>query len=78
MDWLENESILELIEIFTDWTIIPVVLIFFVLSALGTGLLESKHRKTALFVGVALAVAMFYFGIDRHEWGEVMFNGQLL
>jgi hypothetical protein len=39
---------------------------------------NARWRRTAWLACLGLLALAFYFGIQRHEWGEVLFNGQLL
>ena len=72
------ESLLELYELIAESTFIPVALLLLVLVTVGIGVVRNRFpRSLFLATLIALGVAM-YFGLGRHEWGEVLFNGQLL
>ena len=48
------------------------------LCVVGSGGWRTRWRKSFLLLGLVLWGFALYFGIQRHEWGEVLFNGQLL
>lgn len=72
------ESLLELRDLVLTWTFVPVALMFLLLATVGSGAWKVRWRRTVWIVGFLLLGASFAIGIQRHEWGEVLFNGQLL
>jgi hypothetical protein len=72
------ESLLELRDLVVAWEFLPVGLVFLLLFTVGSGAWKPRWRKTFWMLGFLLLGASFAVGIQRHEWGEVLFNGQLL
>lgn len=72
------ESLEELLNAILDWTFLPLGLAVVILSAVGSGLWSTRWSRTVWALGLVLMGLTLYFGISRHEWGEVLFNGQLL
>ncbi|GAB4260931.1 MAG: hypothetical protein Kow0092_10080 [Deferrisomatales bacterium] len=72
------ESLQELLELVLDWSFLPVALGLVLLTTVGSGWWTPRWRRTIWMVGVVLMGVTLYLGIQRHEWGEVLFNGQLL
>ncbi|GAB6063235.1 hypothetical protein [Deferrisoma palaeochoriense] len=72
------EWVLELRELFWDANFIPLGMGLLIVLTVGTGLWNTRWRRTVWLVGVALMGMTLYLGLARHEWGEVLFNGQLL
>ncbi len=72
------EDLLEFLEAAANWASIPLGLVILVLATAGAGLWKPRWRRTLWAVSVVLVVLSFYFGVSRGEWGETLFNGQLL
>jgi len=68
----------ELLEVALEWSFLPVALGLLLLCVVGSGAWRTRWRKSLLLLGLVLWGFALYFGIQRHEWGEVLFNGQLL
>lgn len=49
-----------------------------VIILFGTGLTRNRFQRLAFVLGTAAVGAAMYFGIERGEAGEVLFNGTLL
>ena len=72
------ETLLELRDLLATWTFLPVAAALVLLVTAGTGLWKTRWRKIVWAAGLVLLAVAFVVGIQRHEWGEVLFNGQLL
>lgn len=72
------ESWEELVEVVLEWPFLAVALGLLLLSVVGSGAWRTHWKRSAFLVGLLLWGFVLYFGIQRHEWGEVLFNGQLL
>lgn len=72
------ESLLELRDMLLTWTFVPVGLAILILAVVGSGAWKTGWKKTFWILGFLLLGASFAIGVQRHEWGEVLFNGQLL
>ncbi|MDF1555906.1 MAG: hypothetical protein P1P84_22720 [Deferrisomatales bacterium] len=72
------ESLLELYELISERTFIPIALSLLLAVTVGTGMLRNRLPRVLVLVTLGLAGVALYFGLGRHEWGEVLFNGQLL
>lgn len=72
------ESLLELYELISERTFIPVALALLLVVTVGTGMVRNRLPRSLFLVSLGLLGVALYFGMDRHEWGEVLFNGQLL
>ncbi len=72
------ESLLELRDLVLTWEFLPVAAVFLLLFTVGSGAWKTRWRKTCWVLGFLLLGASFAVGVQRHEWGEVLFNGQLL
>ncbi|MEW6487311.1 MAG: hypothetical protein AB1578_05265 [Thermodesulfobacteriota bacterium] len=72
------EDLLEFLEAANNWASVPLGLALLLLVTAGSGLWRSRWKKALWGAGLLLLAATFYFGVARHEWGEVLFNGQLL
>lgn len=68
----------ELLDLVLEWTFVPLGLSFLLLLTAGSGLWKPRLKRTVWVVGLVLMGVAAYLGVDRHEWGEVLFNGQLL
>ena len=68
----------ELFAVVLEWSFLPVGVAILFLVTVGTGLWKTHWRRTAWAFGLVLLGFALYFGVQRHEWGEVLFNGQLL
>ena len=68
----------EILSVILEWSFLPVGCVLVLVSLVGSGLLEVKWKKTVWLLGLGLLAAAFILGVERHEWGEVLFNGQLL
>lgn len=68
----------EVLDVVLAWSFLPVAVVILFLVTVGTGLLKTRWKRTAWVIGLILAGFVLYFGLQRHEWGEVLFNGQLL
>ena len=72
------ESLLELRDLVLTWEFVPVAVVFVMLLTVGAGAWKTRWGKTLWVLGLALLGVSFAVGVQRHEWGEVLFNGQLL
>ncbi|NOY44652.1 MAG: hypothetical protein GXP50_04255 [Deltaproteobacteria bacterium] len=72
------EWALELRDLVWDRTFVPLALAILLTATVGSGLWRTRWGRTAWFAGLVLTGATLYLGLARHEWGEVLFNGQLL
>ena len=72
------ESLLELKEQIFRLTFLPVALAIILVVAAGSGLWKTRRMGAVLVVSLVLLAAALTVGIGRHEWGEVLFNGQIL
>lgn len=72
------ESLLELRDLVLTWEFLPVACVFLLLFAVGSGAWRPRWRRTVWLLSFLLLGVSFAVGIQRHEWGEVLFNGQLL
>ncbi len=72
------DNLLELYEVVASWSFLPLGLAIVFVATVGAGLWQTRWRRIAWLLGLGLFGATFYLGIARHEWGEVLFNGQLL
>lgn len=68
----------ELLDVVLEWSFVPVALAVLLLVTVGAGHWTTRWKRGAWVLGLALFAFCAYFGIGRHEWGEVLFNGQLL
>jgi len=75
---VDRESLLELWELISEPSFLPIVGLLLLLVTVGTGWLRNRLPRSLLVLGLGLAGVTLYFGLTRHEWGEVLFNGQLL
>lgn len=75
---MDTESLLELWELISEPSFLPIVGLLLLLVTVGTGWLGNRLPRSLLVLGLGLAGVTLYFGLTRHEWGEVLFNGQLL
>ncbi len=73
-----TESLKEFLDLVLTWSFLPLALSIALLLTAGSGLWRSRFTKLIWLAGLALLAATFCLGIGRHEWGEVLFNGQLL
>ena len=44
----------------------------------GIGAVRTRLPRSLFLLSLGLFGVALYFGLGRHEWGEVLFNGQLL
>jgi len=72
------ESWLELYELISEWSFLPVALALVLVATVGTGMVRNRLPRALFLVLLGLMGAALYLGLNRHEWGEVLFNGQLL
>ncbi len=72
------ESWEEFLEVALEWPFLSVVLALLLVVTVGAGHLNPRWRRSVWTVGLVLFGFCLYFGVGRHEWGEVLFNGQLL
>lgn len=72
------ESLLELYEVISERTFLAIALSLLLVLTVGTGMLRNRLPRSLFLVSLGLAGVALYFGLGRHEWGEVLFNGQLL
>jgi hypothetical protein len=75
---MEDEILGDLLEVIIDWSFIPLALAVLLVSVVGSGLWNAQWKRTVWVVGLSLLAVAFYFGVQRHEVDEVLFNGQLL
>lgn len=68
----------EFLDVVLEWSFVPVGVAILLLITAGTGLWKTRRKRSAWLVGLILLGFALYFGVQRHEWGEVLFNGQLL
>lgn len=69
----------ELLELVLDWTFLPLGLSLVLLAVVGSGVWGGmRGRRVVWVIGIGLTAATLYLGLQRHELGEVLFNGQLL
>lgn len=61
-----------------EWSFLPVGVAILLLTTAGTGFWKTGRKRSAWIIGLVLFGFALYFGVQRHEWGEVLFNGQLL
>ncbi len=72
------ESLRELKDLLISWSFLPLALAIAVLLTAGTGAWKPRFGKILWIATAGLLATAFVLGLRRHEWGEVMFNGQLL
>lgn len=72
------ETLQDFLDAVLDWSFVPVGLSMLLLATVGTGLLNFRWKRSVWIAGLVLLAVAFYLGLQRHEWGEVLFNGQLL
>ena len=72
------ESMWELVEVILEWSFLPVACVIVLVSLVGSGLWEVRWKRSIWLLGLGLCGLAFILGVERHEWGEVLFNGQLL
>jgi len=68
----------EFLEVALEWPFLSVALAILLVTTVGAGLLKPRWHRSVWAVGLVLFGFALYFGVSRHEWGEVLFNGQLL
>ncbi len=69
----------ELLDLVLDWTFVPLGLALLLAAVVGSGVWRGVRWRRAVWVlGVGLCAGTLYLGLQRHELGEVLFNGQLL
>jgi hypothetical protein len=68
----------ELLEVVLEWSFAPLAIAVLLLVTVGAGHWTTRWKRSAWVLGLALFGFCVYFGVGRHEWGEVLFNGQLL
>jgi hypothetical protein len=72
------EDLLEFLDAANNWASVPLGLAVLLLITAGSGLWRSRWKKTLWGAGLIMVALSFYFGVSRGEWGEILFNGQLL
>ncbi len=72
------ESWLEFWDAAVTWMSVPLALTIALLITAGTGLWKPRRRALVWIVGLVLVATSLYLGVSRGEWGETLFNGQLL
>ena len=72
------ESLLELYDLIAEPIFISVALALLLVVTVGTGVVRNRVPRSWFFLTIGLMGVTLYFGLGRHEWGEVLFNGQLL
>jgi VIT1/CCC1 family predicted Fe2+/Mn2+ transporter len=72
------ESSSDVLSVILEWSFLPLGCVIILVTLIGSGLWEVKWKRTVWLVGLGLLAAVFILGVGRHEWGEVLFNGQLL
>lgn len=72
------ESWLELYELISEWSFLPLAVALVLVAAVGTGVVRNRSPRVLFLVFLGLMAVALYLGLNRHEWGEVLFNGQLL
>jgi hypothetical protein len=72
------EALLEFLDAANTWASVPLGLAILLLLTAGSGLWKPRGKRLVWGFGLIVLGLSFYFGVSRHEWGEVLFNGQLL
>ena len=72
------EGLRELLELVLTWSFAPLAAALLLVGVVGSGAWSPRWRRATWALGLALLAATLYLGVARHEWGEVLFNGQLL
>ncbi len=72
------EGLRELLELVLTWSFVPLAAAAALVLAVGSGAWNTRWRRTMWVLGLTLLGVTLYLGVARHEWGEVLFNGQLL
>ncbi len=72
------ESLQEIADVLLTWTFVPLALAVLLAVVVGGGWWRTRWRRAAWLAGAVLVGTALYLGVARHEWGEVLFNGQLL
>jgi hypothetical protein len=75
---MEDQALGDLLEVLLEWSVIPLILAMALASIVGSGWWNARWKRTVWIAGLALLAVSLYFGIQRHEVDEVLFNGQLL
>ena len=73
-----EEGWLELWELVSERTFIPIALALLMGLTVGIGAVRNRLPRSLFLLSLGLFGVALYFGLGRHEWGEVLFNGQLL
>ena len=73
-----EEGWLELWELISERTFLPVAVATLLTLLVGTGMVRNRLPRSLFLLSLGLFGVALYFGLGRHEWGEVLFNGQLL
>ena len=81
--WAEKMELLlecweDLVEVATEGDFALVLVALAVIILVGTGLSRNHLKRIAFGVSLAALGGVLYFGIERGEAGEVLFNGTLL
>ncbi|GAB6062526.1 hypothetical protein [Deferrisoma camini] len=72
------ENWLEFWELAATWTFVPLLAAIVLLVTVGTGWWKPRWPRLMWVLGLALVATSLYLGVARGEWGETLFNGQLL
>ncbi len=72
------EDLLEFLDAAANWASIPLGLAIALTVAVTAGWWRPRRLALAWLVGLALVGVSLYLGVARGEWGETLFNGQLL
>ena len=72
------QDLLEFLDAASNWASVPLGLAVLLFITAGSGLWAPRWKMAVWAAGLVLLAVTFYFEITRHEWGEVLFNGQLL
>jgi hypothetical protein len=74
------ESLLELYELISERTFLPVALalVLVLVLTVGTGAVRNRLPRSLCLPGLALLGVALCFGLGATGGGEVLFNGQIL
>ncbi len=72
------ESWHDLLEVVFEWPFLGLAALILLLASVGAGLWPGRWRGAAWVVGLLLLGLSLSVGLGRHEWRDVLFNGQLL
>jgi hypothetical protein len=72
------ESLLELRDLVLQAMFLPVAAAIVLVATVGSGLWNTRRKRTVFALSLVVFAVALAVGIHKHEWGEVLFNGQLL